>query len=206
MEGLIKKQDKKMTNERLKKQIDFIIEVDKLKNIIRRSYITDSSRNENDAEHSWHIALMAVILSEYSNFKNLDLLKVIKMLLIHDIVEIDAGDVFLYDKEKQKTQFDNEKKAADRIFSKLPIDQKKEFHSLWLEFEERKSDESKFARVLDRLQPMLLNYYSKGKAWKEANIKSNTVLEANKIIEDGSTKLWDFAKELIEDAIGKKYL
>ncbi len=195
-----------MPNERLKKQIEFIIEVDKLKKILRRSYITGSSRNENDAEHSWHISLMAIILSEYSNFKDLDLLKVIKMLLIHDIVEIDAGDVIIYDLEKQKTKFNKEKKAADRIFSKLPEDQKKEFYSLWMEFEERKTDESKFARVLDRLEPILLNYCSKGKTWKEENIKSSLVLEVNKIIEDGSSKLWDFAKELIEDAIGKKYL
>lgn len=195
-----------MINERLKKQIDFIIEIDKLKNILRRSYITGSDRNENDAEHSWHISLMAVILSEYSNFKNMDLLKVIKMLLIHDIVEIDAGDVIIYDLKKQKTKINKEKKAADRIFAKLPEDQKKEFHSLWMEFEERKTEESKYARVLDRLEPILLNYYSKGKTWKENNTKSNLVLEVNQIIKDGSSKLWNFAKELVEDAVERKYL
>jgi putative hydrolase of HD superfamily len=189
-----------MINKRLKKQIEFIIEVDKLKNIHRRSYITDSKRNENDAEHSWHISLMAVILSEYSNFKELDLLKVIKMLLIHDIVEIDAGDVMIYDLKNQKTKLSKEIKAAERIFSKLPLDQKNEFHSLWIEFEERKTKESKFARVLDRLEPIILNYCSKGKTWKENKTKSNLVLDVNKIIDDGASKLWDYAKELIEDA------
>lgn len=128
------------------------------------------------------------------------------MLLIHDIVEIDAGDVMIYDKEKLKTKFEKEKKAAERIFSILPDDQKKEFKSLWMEFEERKTDESKYARVLDRLQPILLNYYAKGKTWKEADIKSSDVIEVNKIIEDGSEKLWEFAKTIIENSVDKKYL
>ena len=195
-----------MITKRLKKQIDFIIEIDKMKNIFRKSYITDASRNENDAEHSWHIALMAIILFEYSNFKDIDILKIIKMLLIHDIVEIDAGDVMIYDKKKQKTKLEKEKKAADRIFSLLPDEQKKEFHSLWIEFEERKTKESKFARVLDRLQPIILNYCAKGKTWKEANTKSKDILEVNQIINDGSTELWKFAQELVKDSLSKKYL
>ena len=197
-----------MSTERLKKQINFIIEVDKIKNIYRRSYITDASRNENDAEHSWHITLMALILLEYSNFKdkNIDILKIIKMLIIHDIVEIDAGDVMIYDKEKLKTKLDKEEKAAERIFSILPDEQKKEFHSLWVEFEERKTEESKFARVLDRLQPIILNYCAKGKTWKQANIKASDVLNVNQIINDGSTELWEFAKEIIKESIEKKYL
>ncbi len=195
-----------MISERLIKQIEFIKEIDKIKNIFRRSYITDISRNENDAEHSWHITIMAVILLEYSNFKDIDILKVLKMLLIHDIVEIDAGDVMIYDKEKLKTKLDKEIKAAERIFSILPEDQKKEFNSLWVEFEERKTKESKYARVLDRLEPILLNYYAKGKTWKEADVKSCDVLEVNKIIEDGSEELWEFAKSVIQNSIEKKYL
>ena len=194
-----------MTTSRLKKQIDFILEIDKLKTIIRRSYITDQSRRENDTEHSWHIALMAFTLSEYSE-KKLDILKVVKMLLIHDIVEIDAGDVIVYDIEKRKMQEEKEKKAADRIFSKLPDDQRDDFISLWQEFEDRKSDEAKFARALDRLQPILLNYYSKGKTWKESGTTAGEVIEINKIIEDGSSELWQFVKELISDAVDKEFL
>lgn len=193
-------------NERLQKQIKFIVEIDKLKNIFRRSYISEKSRRENDAEHSWHISLMAVLLLEYSNSSKIDILKVIKMLLIHDVVEIDAGDTMVYDKEGRSVQFDREKKAADRLFSLLPDDQKEEYHSLWMEFEKRETDEAKYARVLDRLQPILLNYYTEGRTWKEADIHSEDVIKINSIIDDGSNDLWSFAKDLIDEAVKNNYL
>jgi len=191
---------------RLQKQIEFIVEIDKLKSIFRRSYITDSSRRENDAEHSWHIALMTILLSEYSNNKNIDVIKVMKMLLIHDIVEIDAGDVIVYDESKRQLQEEKEKKAAQRLFSLLPADQKDEIYSLWIEFEKRKTDESKFARALDRLQPILLNYHTEGKAWREAKVTKEDVLRVNSIVADGSEELWNYIEGLIEDAFKKDYI
>ncbi len=195
-----------MTNERLKKQIQFIIEIDKLKNIFRRSVITDKSRLENDAEHSWHVSLMALLLLEYANDKDVDVLKVIKMLVIHDIVEIDAGDIIVYDIEKRKEQEIIEQSAADRLFGLLPQDQKDEFKSLWREFEDRETSEAKYARVLDRLQPLLLNYYTQGKAWKKAGIKSSDVIKINSIIKDGSEELWDFTQQLIQKAVNNGFL
>ena len=140
-------------NERLKKQIDFITEIDKLKNIYRQTYVINEDRKENDSEHSWHIAILAFILAEYSD-EPVDVLKTIKMLLIHDIVEIDAGDTYYYDSEGYKTKAGREKKASERIFGLLPDDQRDEMLSLWNEFEERKTPESKFANVLDHVQPL----------------------------------------------------
>lgn len=195
-----------MDSERLKKQIDFIIEVDKLKTIYRRSYIADSSRKENDAEHSWHIALMAMILQEQSQNKDIDLLKVIKMLLIHDLVEIYAGDVIVYDLTQRHEQEQKEKAASKKLFSLLPEDQNKEYIALWTEFEENETDEARFAHALDRLQPMLLNYATHGKTWQEAHIKSGDVLTVNKIINKGSEGLWNFARELVRDAVDKSFL
>jgi putative hydrolase of HD superfamily len=194
-----------MDTARLAKQIEFIIEVDKLKNIYRRSYITNGERKENDAEHSWHIALMALLLFEYSD-KKVDRLKVVKMLLIHDLVEIYTGDIMVYDLEQRKKQVEKEKAAAEKLFSMLPPDQKDEYVSLWMEFEENKSEESRFARALDRLQPMLLNYATQGKTWNEAGILSSDVLKVNKIINNGSGILWHYAKNLVKNAVEKKYL
>lgn len=191
--------------DRLKNQINFILEIDKLKNIYRQSLLLDGKRRENDAEHSWHIAIMALVLQEYSNF-DVDILKVIKMLILHDIVEIDAGDVVIFDTQKRKEQANVEKDAANRIFGKLPIDQRKEFINLWNEFEELKTPESKYARVLDRLEPILLNYYSGGRAWKDANITKQQVIEINQIIEQGATEMWEFVQELIDEATNKGYL
>ncbi|MCK5022871.1 MAG: HD domain-containing protein [Candidatus Aenigmarchaeota archaeon] len=194
-----------MINEKLLKQIDFIREVDKLKTIFRQSYIINDDRKENDAEHSWHLSLMAVILSEYAN-ENIDILKVLKMILVHDLVEIDAVDTFCYDKDAASTKKEREEKAADRIFSLLPPEQGKEIRSLWEEFENRSTPEAKFAAGLDRLQPLLMNYGQKGKTWKEHNVTSDRVLERNKHMKDGSTELWEFAENLIKDAVEKGYL
>ena len=139
--------------ERLKNQLTFIWEIDQLKNIFRQTYLLDENRKENDAEHSWHIAMMAVILQEYAN-EDVDLLRIIKMMLIHDIVEIDAGDTYCYDEAGNESKRQRELEAADRLFNILPQDQAKEFRALWDEFEARETDEAKFARALDRLQPL----------------------------------------------------
>ncbi|MEM9158150.1 MAG: HD domain-containing protein [Verrucomicrobiota bacterium] len=152
-----------MISSRLRQQLDFIIEADKLKNIFRRSYICDASRRENDAEHSWHLSLMALVLAEHSKFENLDVLKVLKMLIIHDIVEIDAGDTYVYDEANKSTQADREAKAADRLFGLLPDDQTQAFRAIWDEFEASETPESKFAKSLDRLHPMMLNALAGGK-------------------------------------------
>jgi putative hydrolase of HD superfamily len=195
-----------MSNERLEKQVEFIVEIDKLKHIMRRTYLMDNSRHENDAEHSWHLAMMTVLLSEYAEEKNIDTARVVKMVLLHDIVEIDAGDTFCYDTAGQEGRLEKEMDAAERIFKILPDDQGKLFRELWDEFEERKTAEAKFAASLDRLQPLLHNYYTKGYAWKENGVRSDIVIDRNKHIREGSTDLWNFAKQLIEDAVEKGYL
>jgi len=182
---------------KLKKQIDFIIEIDKIKSVIRKTKLFDGTKYENDAEHSWHICMMAIILQEYSNEK-IDILKVLKMLLIHDLVEIDAGDYLVYtDKNIEKNKM--EKKAAKRIFSILPDEQKNELTCLWEEFELKETPEAKFAFALDRLEPVMQNYYNKGTTWKEHNIKYDRIVEVNCKIEDGSSGLWQYAKTIIEE-------
>lgn len=194
-------------NERLKKQMAFLIEAGKIKNIFRMNYISDGNRMENDAEHSWHLCLLAVILSEHANFKDLDILKVLKMLLIHDIVEIDAGDAYVYDAEAKAAQHAKEVKAADRLFNILPPDQASEYRDLWDEFEARETDEAKFAAGLDRLHPMLMNFHSEGRSWIENDIKVDQVKEKNYHMEEGSEVLWQYAvDEIIAKAKALDYL
>jgi putative hydrolase of HD superfamily len=181
--------------------MNFIIEVDKLKEILRQTYTTKKTRQENSSEHSWHIALMAIILSEYTNDPKINLFKVVKMLLIHDIVEIDAGDTFAYDKQGQKTQQEREAKAAKRIFNLLPTDQAKNLQTLWSEFEECQTPNAQFANAIDRLQPLVNNYYTNGLAWQKNNVKVNQIKPRNKAIKQATPKLWQYAKTLIEKAI-----
>jgi len=192
--------------ERLAKQIDFIVEIDKLKHILRRTYIMDGSRNENDVEHSWHLAMMVLLFQEYANESSIDILRVLKMVLIHDIVEIDAGDTFCYDEAGQKSRLKREQEAANRLFNILPEDQAQEFRSLWDEFEARESAEGKFAAALDRLQPLMHNYYTKGFAWKKHGVRSDMVIARNKHIEEGSETLWQYAENLIKESVNKEYL
>jgi len=194
-----------MISERLKKQIQFIVEADKIKNIFRRSKIHDGSRRENDAEHSWHLALMAFLLSEYSK-ESIDVLKVMKMCIIHDIVEIDAGDTFCYDAKGNLDKQEREQKAADRIFGLLPEEQGTELRKLWEEFDAMETPEAKYAAALDRLQPVLLNYLNKGGTWQEYNVKKEQVLKRIGPIEEGAPELWEFVSSLIEDAVAKEYL
>lgn len=192
-------------NERLRRQIDFVTEIDKLKNIYRQTYVLGEDRKENDAEHSWHIALMAFLLAEHSNQK-IDVLKVIKMLLVHDIVEIDAGDTFCYDSEGYKTKADREEKAARRVFGILPQDQSEEFYGLWREFEDGITPEAGFANVLDRIQPLILNYTKDGISWKEHDVCKSQVENRYAKTSSSSTDLTQLALSLIDDASKKGWL
>lgn len=195
-----------MKFDELQKQINFIIEIDKLKSVYRQTLLTDNTRYEGDAEHSWHLATMAFLLKDYSKDPNLDILKVIKMVLIHDVVEIDAGDTYCYDVVGYEDKREREEKAAERIFKILPEKQAEEILHLWEEFEERKTSEAKFAAALDRLQPVLNNYYTEGKSWIEHDIKVSQVIERNKHINDGAPLLWEYTLDLINDAVKKGYL
>ncbi|MBN2536162.1 MAG: HD domain-containing protein [Spirochaetales bacterium] len=188
----------------LKTKIDFIIEIDKIKKIFRQTRLFDNSRHENDAEHSWHLAVMTIVLADYAD-RSIDVLKTVKMVLIHDLVEIDAGDTFLYDKNKQDKK-NKELKAAERIFGMLPEETGSEFHALWQEFEERETPEAQFAAALDRMEPLMQNCLTNGFAWKKHGIKVHQVKEANRHIENGSRELWNFAQKMIDDAVKKGYL
>lgn len=191
---------------RFQKQIEFIVEADKLKHTLRRTVLMDRSRRENSAEHSWHIALTVLVLSEYARDKNIDLFRVLKMLLVHDLVEIDAGDTYCYDDLGRENQADREKIAADRLFNMLPEDQAISLHALWDEFEARTTPESRFANALDRLQPFLHNYLTEGLTWQENEVKSNQVVARMQPVEDGSPFLWKYVRALIDDAVEKGYL
>ncbi|EOW3940521.1 HD domain-containing protein [Vibrio parahaemolyticus] len=192
--------------ERLEKQLALLIELDKLKSVLRRTRVKSAEgRLENSGEHSWHVALMAVLMEEHANAP-VDICRVMKMLLIHDVVEIDAGDTFVYDTAATKEQAEKEIKAAERLFGMLPIDQGQELLALWQEFEAAQSDDAKYAKALDRLIPMLLNYHNNGQSWKENSVTREQALTINKRIEFGSVTLWDKAKELIEEATEKGWL
>lgn len=192
-------------NDRLKKQIDFILEIDKMKNLYRQTYVLHEDRKENDAEHSWHLAILAFLLAEYSN-EEIDVTHVMKMVLLHDIVEIDAGDTYCYDKEGNRSKAEREEKAAQRIFGLLPDDQRKEFYELWREFENSETADSRFAAVLDRIQPLLLNYTKDGISWKEHGIHKQQVLERNADYFSSSDELSELIKNIIDDAALKQWL
>lgn len=183
-----------MENNRLNQQFDFCLEADKEKFIGRQTYLSDGIRKENDAEHAWHMAVMALVLGEYSNDK-IDLLKTISMILIHDIVEIDAGDTYAYDEQRKKSQKSREIAAADRIFALLPEDQQKKFRLLWEEFEAAETPEARFARAMDNVQPIMLNNATKGKSWEERNVHLSQILKRNQITPEGSQTLWNYISE-----------
>ena len=194
-----------MDKKRLEKQIDFLSELDKLKTIIRRSYICGGERRENSAEHSWHTALMALLLAEYADTP-IDAARAAKMMLVHDIVEIDAGDTFIYGGAGSADQPAHEAAAAERIFGLLPGDQAAELLALWREFEAAQTPEARFAKAVDRLMPLLHNYQAQGRTWKEHGVTAPRVKVVNAKIAEGSGALWSFAQELIEDACRKGYL
>jgi putative hydrolase of HD superfamily len=204
--GQAKKQKGSADPDRFNRQIEFILEADKLKRTLRKTILIDRSRRENSAEHSWHIALTVLVLSEYAEDKNIDSCRVMKMLLIHDLVEIDAGDTYCYDDEGRKDQGLREEKAAERIFNLLPADQARAFRELWNEFEARVTPESRFANALDRVQPFLYNYFTDGQIWQENTIKSHQVKSRMQPVKDGSTILWNYVSGLIEDSVKKGFL
>ena len=189
-------------DERLKKQLDFSLEIDKEKNVFRQTLLSGHGRNENDAEHAWHMAVMAYILREYAN-EDVDISKVMLMCLIHDIVEVDAGDTYAYDEEALKTQKEREAAAKKRIFSLLPEDQKEEMTALFDEFEEWKSPEAKYAHALDNLQPLILNNSNDGGDWVEHGVSAGTVYGRQKKTKLGSEKLYEVTDQIIRENIRK---
>lgn len=192
--------------QRLQQQIEFMIEIDKLKQISRKTILTDRSREENSAEHSWHIAIAVFLFSEYAQDQKIDWCRVIKMLLVHDLVEIDAGDTYCYDDQGRQDQDRREQQAAERIFKILPPDQSRSFRALWDEFENRNTPESKYANALDRFQPFLQNYVTKGQIWRKNNITRRQVMERMQPVFDGAPLLWNLVKLFIDDAVQKNYL
>ncbi|MBD2609648.1 HD domain-containing protein [Scytonema hofmannii FACHB-248] len=194
-----------MQTNRLTQQIQFIIEIDKLKLILRQTLLTDASRRENSAEHSWHLALMAIVLAEYAP-SGVDQLRAIKMLLIHDLVEIDAGDTFCYDVQANEDKAAKEAQAALRLFGLLPVEQAEEMRSLWEEFEARKTPTAKFAAALDRIQPMLHNQQTQGGTWRIHGITRDKVMKRMAPVETGTPELWFFIQQLIDDCVMAGYL
>ncbi|WP_268846971.1 HD domain-containing protein [Flavobacterium aestivum] len=194
-----------MEIDNLLKQVNFIKEIDKIKYIQRKTKLFNSDRNENDAEHSWHLAMMAIVLAEHSNEK-IDLLKVIKMVLIHDIVEIDAGDTFIYDTVKNHTNTDEESLAANRIFGILPQKQAEELIEIWKEFEKGETNEAKFAKSMDRFEPLLQNTSNNGGTWREFNVDYAKVYEKKKEIKKGSETIWKYSEALINESVEKGIL
>lgn len=190
---------------RLNSQIQFLVEIDKLKTILRQTQIIGEARPENDAEHSWHLAMMAIVLHEYAP-SPINLLRVVKMVLVHDIVEIDAGDTFVYDAQGALDKAEREERAAARLFPLLPPDQAAEILALWQEFEARATPEARFAAAVDRLNPMLLNFHTSGAAWARHGITSDRVLRVNSIIEDGAPALWEYAQALVKEAVAEGFL
>jgi len=189
----------------LLKQLSFIKEIDKLKYIQRKTKLFNSDRNENDAEHSWHLAMMTIVLAKHSD-KPIDIFKVLKMVLIHDIVEIDAGDTFMYDTVKDHMNTEQELIAAKRIFGLLPTEQAEEFIKVWQEFEDGVTNEAKFAKSMDRFEPLLQNISNNGGTWKEYNVPYQKVYDKKKIIKEGSTSIWNYAEKLINESVEKGIL
>lgn len=191
-----------ISNERLKKQMDFSLEIDKEKNIFRQTHLSNNGRNENDAEHAWHMAIMAYLLKEYSN-EPIDITKVMLMCLIHDVVEIDAGDTYAYDTEGLKTQKAREDAAKERIYSLLPEDQKTELISLFDEFEENQTPEAKFAHSMDNFQPLILNNSNNGGDWKQHGVSAKTVYTRQSKTREGSETIYEITDAIIQDNIKK---
>ena len=194
-----------MSDDRLQRQIRFILEIDALKGVLRRTYLPGADRPENSAEHSWHVAVMAVLLAEHAN-ETVDVARVVRMLLIHDVVEVDAGDTYVYDTAGAEAKAEREVRAADRVFGLLPEDQGRELRALWEEFEEGRTAEARFAAALDRLMPVLHNVHTGGRSWREHGITADRVIARNARMSEGSEALWEYARSLIEDAVEKGHL
>ena len=188
--------------ERLRRQLEFILEIDRLKSVLRQSYLIDNDRHENSAEHSWHLAVAAMVLAEHAK-ERIDVSKVIRLVLVHDLVEIDAGDTFIYDDAGNVGKAEREQKAANRLFGVLSEEQGQTFMALWREFEDRQTPDAKFAFALDRLMPILHNVFTQGRSWKEHGIRQEQALAKNRPIEDGSPVLWQAVESLITQTLAK---
>ena len=194
-------------DERIQQQLNFILEADKLKNVIRRNFLIDDSRRENVAEHSWHSILLAQLFIEYAENKDeLDLLHIVKMITIHDIVEIYAGDTFMFDEEGYLDKFERENDAAKKIFGLLPPDQGKEMYDLWLEFEQEDTPNAIYACAIDKIMPLMLNTFSNGTSWREASITPENIFKTLKIIEKGPKKVRELLNELVQISKSKGHL
>lgn len=193
-------------NDRLKKQIDFIVEIDKMKSVFRKNILIDRTRNENDAEHSWHISIIAMLLYEYAYQPGINLLHVLKMLLIHDIIEIYAGDTFAYDEKANMEKEKREKEAADKIFGVLPDDQQKEYRALWEEFDAMETPEAIYAAACDRFEPFILNCNTDGHTWRLADITKDRVYKRLCQIKLAMPEIWGIVENLIEENIKKGYI
>ncbi len=183
--------------ERLEKQLSFLMEIDRQKEVIRQTYLSDGSRKETDAEHAWHLAMMCMVLSEYAN-EPIDVPRTIMMLLAHDLVEIDAGDTYAYDTEGNATKRQREEKAAERIYGMLPEEQGNTLRMLWEEFEAMETPEAKFANTMDKIQPVLLTDRAKGKSWREHQVRMSQIMERNARTHEGSEVLWDYIRNVLE--------
>ncbi|MCQ2481471.1 MAG: HD domain-containing protein [Clostridia bacterium] len=189
-----------LENKKLKSQLDFLVEIDKMKNIFRRTVIIDKSRRENDAEHSWHFAMLAMILEEYSSNK-VDVTKAIKIALVHDLVEVYAGDTFAYDEKAKQDKRQRELEAADKIFGMLPPEQCAYIRALWDEFEAKETPEAKYANVCDRLQPLMHNYLTDGHTWKEGDVHAPQVLGRMDIIRETAPELWKAVEGMVKISV-----
>ena len=193
-----------MFPERIEKQFEFLKEIDKEKNIFRQTYLADGMRKENDAEHEWHMALFVMVLSEYAN-EDIDVLKTMKIVLIHDLIEIYAGDTYAYDSKGNESKRGRELAAADRLFNILPKDQAEEFRALWDEFEENITPEARFANTMDKIQPLMLNNASEGRSWEEHGVHASQVYGRNEKTHLGSEELWKYADEtFIRPNVGRQ--
>lgn len=186
--------------DRLRRQLRFVVELDRLKSVLRRTPLTDGSRRENAAEHSWHLAVMALVLEEHAPDEDLEVTRALKMLLLHDVVEIEAGDTYCYDREARRDQRQREERAARRLFGMLPEDQERRFRALWREFEERDSPEARFAAALDRLQPLLHNFLTEGRSWREHDVGRSRVEKRNRPVSEGAPRLWELVCEWLDIA------
>lgn len=192
-------------DKRLRQQMQFLLEADKLKLVERRNLVADGSRRENSAEHSWHIALMALVLAEYAE-EPLDLARVVQLLLVHDLVEIHAGDTFLFDPAANLDKSQREQAGANALFSLLPLEQAQQFRGLWDEFEERQTPEARFAAAIDSFQPILQNWETQGGSWRASGVTGAKVLERKRSDLEGFPRLWSYAQHLVKDAVERGYI
>jgi putative hydrolase of HD superfamily len=191
---------------RLKRQVEFLLEIDRLKHTFRQTILLDRSRRENSVEHSWHIAVSAMIFGEYAAAEGTDRDRVIRMLLLHDLVEIDAGDTYCYDEQAGADQHERERRAAERIFGLLPAEQARDFRGLWDEFEDAETPEARYAHAMDRFQAFLHNYFTQGQVWRQHGIRRHQVLARMQPVASGAPLLWDYVRTLIDAAVEKGYL